>query len=89
MRTIYTELFLKDLKTLKSTPYYTRIRVLCFDSIPELQSWREINHLKKMEGYSHYYRIKQGDYRIGIKIEADTIVFMRVLHRKEIYREFP
>lgn len=42
-----------------------------------------------MEGYTHYYRIKQGDYRIGIKIETDTVVFMRVLHRKEIYREFP
>ena len=42
-----------------------------------------------MEGFKHYYRIKQGDYRIGIKIEDDMVIFMRVLHRKIVYREFP
>ena len=89
MRIEYTELFIKDLKALKSTPYDGKIRSLCFDAIPQLTSWREIRHLKKMEGYEHYYRIKQGDYRIGIKIEGNSLIFMRVLHRKDVYREFP
>ena len=89
MRTEYTQPFLKDLKALKSTPYYTKIKSLCFDVIPLLPNWTQIQHLKKMEGFKHYYRIKQGDYRIGIKIEGDLVIFMRVLHRKIVYREFP
>ena len=36
-----------------------------------------------------YYRIRIGDYRIGIKGEGDVIVLMRVMHRKDIYRVFP
>jgi len=47
------------------------------------------SHFSKLEGYEHYYRIRVSDYRIGIKIEGDILVFMRVLHRKEIYRYFP
>jgi hypothetical protein len=51
MRTEYTELFLKDLKALKSTPYYIKIRQLCFDEIPQLNAWNQIRHLRKMEGF--------------------------------------
>ncbi|MGH2412635.1 MAG: type II toxin-antitoxin system RelE family toxin, partial [Microcystaceae cyanobacterium] len=35
------------------------------------------------------YRIRLGDYRIGLFIEGKTVTFARVLHRKEIYRYFP
>jgi mRNA-degrading endonuclease RelE of RelBE toxin-antitoxin system len=30
-----------------------------------------------------------GNYRLGLIIEAETVIFVRVLHRKEIYRYFP
>ena len=29
------------------------------------------------------------DYRVGLSLESDGIVFERVLHRKEIYRYSP
>jgi mRNA interferase RelE/StbE len=35
------------------------------------------------------YSIRIGDYRIGLALEKDTLVFVRCLHRKEIYRFFP
>ncbi|WP_124971246.1 type II toxin-antitoxin system RelE family toxin [Aphanothece sacrum] len=35
------------------------------------------------------YRIRVGDYRIGIEIQTDKIEMMRVLHRREFYRYFP
>ncbi len=41
------------------------------------------------KGESSYYRIRFGDYRIGIKIEDDLVIFIRALHRKDIYRYFP
>ena len=40
-------------------------------------------------GNENYYRFRVGDYRIGIVIEEDTVVFVRCLHRREIYRYFP
>ncbi len=42
-----------------------------------------------MIGYKKYYKIRFGDYRVGLKKENDTIVIETVKHRKEIYKYFP
>ncbi len=49
----------------------------------------EISSLKKMQGYETLYRIRLGDYRIGIEVVGEQVVFVRMLHRKDIYRYFP
>lgn len=49
----------------------------------------EIPNLKKLQGFKSAYRIRIGDYRIGIFIAGNTIQFARVLNRKEIYKYFP
>lgn len=45
----------------------------------------------KIRGYQGYYRIRVGDYRIGLQLDFDfrLIEFRRVLHRSQIYRRFP
>lgn len=43
----------------------------------------------KMEGVKNAFRIRSGNYRIGFYLEGDTVIFSRVLDRKEIYRYFP
>jgi mRNA interferase RelE/StbE len=53
------------------------------------ESLGEINNLKKMQGYESFYRIRLGDYRIGIEVFEDEIIFVRFLHRKDIYKFFP
>ncbi|CAN2041009.1 putative toxin RelE2 [Candidatus Magnetomoraceae bacterium gMMP-15] len=89
MKIEYSEPFLKDLKKLKKTMHYFAIKEICFEEIPKCESLSHITHLKKIRGYKAYYRIRVGDYRIGIKYEGDVIVLMRVMHRKDIYRVFP
>ena len=43
-----------------------------------------------MKGYPYRYRIRIGDYRIGIEVSAgEEVEMMRVLHRREFYRYFP
>jgi mRNA interferase RelE/StbE len=42
-----------------------------------------------MKGYPGYYKVRFGTYRVGIKLENDTLILERVLHRKEIYKFFP
>jgi mRNA interferase RelE/StbE len=49
----------------------------------------QISNLKKMVGYKNYYRIKSGDYRIGIEVINQTIDFIIVTHRIDIYKKFP
>jgi mRNA interferase RelE/StbE len=86
---VYAEEFLKDLKKLKGTAYYTGIKTLCFDIIPSLQTVSGISSLKKMKGFDGYYRIRKGEYRIGIAIKDSKVVFLRCLPRKDIYKYFP
>ncbi len=85
----YAARFVKDLKALKGTPSFEKIKTLAFEFVATVDSLDEIPHFTKLEGYDQYYRIRIGDYRIGVKFEDDTLIFMRVLHRKEIYRYFP
>jgi mRNA interferase RelE/StbE len=49
----------------------------------------DIANLKKLKAEGKYHRIRSGDYRIGVIIENDTVNFVRMLHRNEIYRYFP
>ncbi|MFN6562348.1 MAG: type II toxin-antitoxin system RelE family toxin [Nostoc sp. ChiSLP01] len=89
MITQYLPSFIKDLKALKSTPYYETIKTLAFEEVPQILTFEEITNLKKLQGYENAYRIRVGDYRIGLIFDGETVLFQRVLHRKDIYRYFP
>ena len=49
----------------------------------------DISGIKKLKGYKTAYRIRSGDYRIGIIFEHKTVYFIALYHRKEIYKYFP
>jgi mRNA interferase RelE/StbE len=42
-----------------------------------------------MTGEGPYYRIRIGEYRLGIAAEDDEATLLRFLHRSEIYQFFP
>lgn len=88
-RVHHTHSFLKELAQLPA-PIRKRVESIAFGE--------DIKHdpflagrTQKLSGYSHYYKIRMGDYRIGLRIdgEGQLIEFRRVLHRREIYRKFP
>jgi mRNA interferase RelE/StbE len=89
VKTNYLPSFIKDLKALKSSPIFESVKNLVFEEIPNGESLDEIRSLKRLKGYTNAYRLRVSDYRIGIFIEAETIIFARILHRREIYRYFP
>ena len=87
MQTEFAPAFLRDLDTL---PKKIRNRTLSIiERVSSATSPLEIPHLKKLEGNRIYYRIRIGNYRIGIRFESDTAVFLSCLHRRDIYRFFP
>lgn len=48
-----------------------------------------IAQLQKTKGEKNYFRLRVGDYRIGVALEEDSLVFVRFLNRKDIYKYFP
>jgi mRNA interferase RelE/StbE len=88
MKVIFLESFEKDLKRLKEKKTKKSLLNL-IEQIKKCESMLKIKNLKKIKGSQKFYRVKMGDYRVGIKIEEETVTFIRFLHRKEIYRYFP
>lgn len=80
--------FVRDLKGIKDNKLYAEIRRV-IERAEQAQSLQEMSDVKKLRGGDHYYRIRVGDYRIGVRVEGNTLTFVRVLHRREIYRYFP
>ncbi len=89
MEVQYRQAFLKDLKQLKSSSSYQSIYDLAFTTLPSINTLQDISDIKPMKGYAGRYRIRIGDYRIGIEVNENVIEIMRVLHRREFYRYFP
>ena len=89
MRTDFKKSFARDLRTRrKDQDFLTRIKN-SIENVEQAETTANITNLKKLKGESKYFRIRSGNYRIGIKIEEDIVTFIRALHRKDIYQYFP
>ena len=88
MNVRYEASFEKDLRKIRDENLLQKIKN-AINEVKQAENTKEINNLKKLKGYETFYRIKIGDYRIGIEIVQDEIIFTRFLHRKEVYRFFP
>ena len=49
----------------------------------------EVRNVAKMVGWERHYRIRVGDYRLGVEMDGDTAVLARFGHRRDFYRGFP
>ena len=88
MKITYRKRFLKDLSLIHSKQR-KRIEHFAFEQFPEGNTIYSTGKLERLKGYQGYFKVRFGDYRIGIKIIGDDVVFERVLHRKDIYRHYP
>ena len=88
MKTAFKASFLKAIKKIDSDQLKADIANAILN-VESAENQRQISQLKKLKGYKQYYRIRIGDYRIGIKIEAEIVIFVDIDHRKNIYRIFP
>ena len=56
--------------------------------LAELETNPRPTDAKKLKGRKAW-RIRVGDYRIGIVLAGQTATFVRFLNRKDIYKYFP
>ncbi len=80
--------FARDLRRIRDRALQQRIR-RAIDRVKAAKTPHDIPGLAKMENFPGYYRIRVGEYRIGIEIVGSIAIFVRVLHRRDIYRYFP
>lgn len=89
MKVEFKKSFAKDLKK-KSKDRRLSARVeQIIEQVDQAEDPHQITNLKKLKAEGDFYRIRSGDYRLGLIIEDDTATFVRLLHRSEIYRYFP
>ena len=88
MRTRPTSSFLKQLANLPDG-VRERVEKFTFDELPRLESLNAAVNVKRLHGYKNCFRVRFGDYRVGIEIENEVAVLRVVLHRRNIYRRFP
>ncbi len=74
----YKRKFLKDLSSIPKLQRQ-KIELLVFEKIPKSSDPFNQFKIEKMVGYKGYYKIRQGNYRIGIFCQKNTIEFQRVL----------
>jgi mRNA-degrading endonuclease RelE of RelBE toxin-antitoxin system len=77
-------------KDLSKVDLGTRKKVLRIVlALEEAGSLGELHPIKKLSGYKDAYRVRIGEYRLGLYLMGDKVQLARLLHRKELYRFFP
>jgi len=81
--------FEKSLDKIKNKALFQKIEKI----ITEFERARTLNDLsnvKKLTGFRSYYRIRIGEYRLGFEMRSEnTLRFIIIAHRKDIYKSFP
>lgn len=88
MEVKFSKPFEKDLKVIQEKKVILKIDEIV-TQLNTASSLISIENIKKIRGHKNCYRVRIGDYRLGLMISGKEIWFARILHRKEIYRFFP
>jgi mRNA interferase RelE/StbE len=57
--------------------------------IEQAKELSEIPHFKKLKTEGNFFSIRLGNFRLGLKLEQETIILLRIMDRKDIYKFFP
>lgn len=89
MKLLIDKAFVRDVERIKDPNMLKKLKE-CIAVIENVKTIHDISSLKKLKGFASFYRIKIGDYRLGIELTSDNeLILVRCLDRKEIYRYFP
>ena len=88
MNVEFRKSFEGDLLEINDKALLAKIKVT-IELIETADTPNEIPNLKMLKIKGSYYRIRVGNYRIDLTLKDDTFTFVRVLPRKDIYRDFP
>ncbi len=88
MQVKFLKKFSKDLDKI-TQPKDRKSLLALIQSIKDVKEFSKVPGTKKLTGFNDAYRIRCGNYRIGVFIDGELVLFARVAHRKDIYKIFP
>ena len=88
MKTAFQSSFAKDLRSIKDQTLRDWVAEL-IQTIEQAADLSEIPNLKRLRAAGSYYRVRLGEYRVGLTVREGVVSFVRCPHRREIYRYFP
>jgi mRNA interferase RelE/StbE len=81
--------FSKSLDKVKDASILNRVERTILQ-LEKANSLLDIPNVKKLTGFKDYFRIRLGDYRLGLeRIDNHTVRLIIITHRKDIYKVFP
>lgn len=91
MEVILKKSYLKDLRKVHKNIFWLADQTI--DTLKSAASFEDSGlDYKKMSGQKegeNYYRIRVGDYRIGVEYANPTIIIICILSRGNVYKHFP
>ncbi|MVN23412.1 type II toxin-antitoxin system RelE family toxin [Mucilaginibacter arboris] len=88
MKVEFLDKFNKDLTKIKNKAVSEDV-LATIENVEQSFNIASIKNIKKLKGFKNAYRIRIGNYRIGIFVTDDAVEFVRIVHRKDIYNLFP
>lgn len=88
MRISFRRSFARDLKRIDDAATRRQIRHR-IENIEAANKLADLADVRKLRASGNFYRVRVGDYRLGLALVGSQIEFVRCLHRREIYRFFP
>ena len=88
MEVKFSKPFEKDLRAITEKAVVLKVEEI-ISVLRHANLLAEMENIKKLKGHKDCYRIRLGNYRLGLQLEGKTVGLARLMHRKEIYRHFP
>ena len=83
MRLKFEASFLRDVKNIPEKFIREKVEAV-IEEVEKAGDLSSIKNIKKLKGGKIYYRIRLGEFRIGFRFTEGTVIFDRILNRKEM-----
>ena len=88
MRVRYRPRFDRELRRTRNAALRRRVES-AIEDVKVASTISEIPGIERMRARGRFYRIRVGEYRIGVEVEDDVVILVRFGHRSDVYRSFP
>ena len=84
----YHNQFHRDLRRIGNPSLAAQLEQV-IEELKAASTIRDVRGVSRMTTRGEHYRIRIGEYRLGITMDGQTAILRRFLPRGEIYRRFP
>ena len=88
MEVVYLNSFLYDLKKVKDKKLLQKVKAVLLE-LKSAENLSAIPNSKNLSGHPFAYRIRIGDYRLGLFNSEEKLTLARFIKRNDIYKLFP